>query len=385
MIQKSTHSTLAVLIVLVVILGISVFSIVTFRSVGREIRDVSRGVTAVRLSQALERYYHQNGEYPSVASLVNAIPGNTIQLVASRLSLSPTQLRMPQMSDTNANIITAGPEPTVDAIVYIAESDDDNDQCQNNPASGCARFRLQYKEESGQIKTIRSRHNTKTSPRGTAVHTISPPSSPAVIALPWDGTAITFDWDNVACPIGMSAEYLREWSREGYASGALDPVTTTGYTIYTNLQGFEYSIKVQARCVNDHTSTDWSAPEIVRVTTPIKAPKAPVELNVHTPADQDSVSWTWKTPSCGAGLRAVSTGQVLAFPSSSGNIDNAIEINEFGQSLGDPETSSYSIATSRIQSGHSVVMKVRYTCINEVTGRIGDAGPFGISPEFVVS
>jgi type II secretory pathway pseudopilin PulG len=141
-----------------VIAILSALAVITYGGMRKDSRDATRASNAVVISPALEKYYDKNGEYPSVASLINTNPGNTGASVASKLSISPDILKMPLMPKTATNSLTAGPTPISDYMVYIGLSTANNAQCQSDINGGCDQFTLKYLEESGATKVIESQH-----------------------------------------------------------------------------------------------------------------------------------------------------------------------------------------------------------------------------------
>lgn len=144
----------------IVVVVIAILASITFAGYNKvqiDARDTTRRATAKVIAEALERYYGKNGEYPSVRSLSNAYAGNTGTVVAAKLAVKPTDLKMPKMPPSATNAIFAGPAPANDYIAYIAVNAVDAASCQTVLAGGCDEFTLRYLEESGTTVNVESR------------------------------------------------------------------------------------------------------------------------------------------------------------------------------------------------------------------------------------
>lgn len=156
--SKSAFTIVEVLVVIVIISILSSIAVVAYNNVQRDSRDSTRKGNATVISNALEKYYNINGEYPSVRSLVNSYPENTGTLVADKLKISPSDLLMPKMPPGSTNSLAPGPTPQNDYITYVGSSSVNNNDCQSLVAGGCDQFILQYVKESGSTETINSIH-----------------------------------------------------------------------------------------------------------------------------------------------------------------------------------------------------------------------------------
>ena len=146
------------LVVVGVIALLATISLVSYAVVQRGANDKTREGNVTTIAAALEKYYENNREYPSVASIVNNTAGNTGAVVAAKLGISESTLVMPTMSGTNALSSTAASQAN-DFITYTAYRASDNTACHDTVTSGCDEFLLQYVEESsGDTIPIYSRH-----------------------------------------------------------------------------------------------------------------------------------------------------------------------------------------------------------------------------------
>ena len=134
--NNSAFTIVEVVVVIAVVAILSSLAIVGYSSIRQDARDATRQTNATIISEALEKYYEKNGEYPSVISLVNTQAGNTGAAVAAKLSISEKSLKMPQMPSSATNAITGGSSPHSDYIVYAAQSAVNDASCQSSTNGG---------------------------------------------------------------------------------------------------------------------------------------------------------------------------------------------------------------------------------------------------------
>lgn len=156
--NRTRGFTIIEVIVVVTVLGILVS--VAFFALGKvqkDARDSTRRGNVATITEALEKYYRENGEYPSVRSLVNNYAGNTGAVVAAKLKITTDALRMPQMPAGATNALYSGSLAN-DYIVYTASDTVNNSACQTSTSGGCDKFTLTYAQETGPNVTVNSRH-----------------------------------------------------------------------------------------------------------------------------------------------------------------------------------------------------------------------------------
>jgi prepilin-type N-terminal cleavage/methylation domain-containing protein len=158
---KSAFTIVELLVVVSIITILSAVTIFAYSGSQKDARDSARKGTATVISEALEKYYDKNGEYPSVVSLVNSSVSG--QAAADKLGVALDDLGMPRLPAGTTNPLTSTNPPTNDNITYIATSDVNNTSCQTSPTGGCDQFTLKYIEESGQTITIASRRHGRPS------------------------------------------------------------------------------------------------------------------------------------------------------------------------------------------------------------------------------
>ena len=132
--RRDAFTLVEVLVVIVVLIIITTITVMSYSKFQGDSRDNARKTKVTILAEALEKYYQQNGEYPSVAAMTSS---NTSTL-KSMLSISDSDvLVMPGASSNVANSITAD-EPDKDKIAYNGESENASEaqQCQTNQNGG---------------------------------------------------------------------------------------------------------------------------------------------------------------------------------------------------------------------------------------------------------
>ena len=151
------------LVVVGVIALLATISLVSYAVVQRDANDSTRNGNATAISNALEKYYEINGEYPSVRGIVNNFAENTGTAVAAKLGIDASDLDTPNLASIETNALSSfAASQQNDYITYTAYRTADNTSCQTVAASGCDEFLLQYVEESsGDTKPIHSRHQVK--------------------------------------------------------------------------------------------------------------------------------------------------------------------------------------------------------------------------------
>lgn len=145
--------TLIELIIVTVVIGIiSVIGVASFTKVQVLARDNERSSKSTVIITALEKYYSQNGEYPSCNSV-----SQSVEEAALIIDIDNTEIFKTPLSASN-NAILPDCKPlingsTEDNFAYIGIGD-------NCVASGCGSYIFEYIEEAtGQIISTKSRYN----------------------------------------------------------------------------------------------------------------------------------------------------------------------------------------------------------------------------------
>ena len=179
--RNTSGFTIIELLVVIAVVGIlSTISLLSFTRYQADSRDTQRSSSATIIAEALEKYYDQNGEYPSCNTMTN-----TATVVSSALGgVDPKVLVAPQADTGQTNSIdlcttlTAG--VTTDSFAYVG---DGSAACNT---TSCFSYTLQYREEStGDIVSLESRRITNIATSNTTTLAASSISA-SQINLSWD-------------------------------------------------------------------------------------------------------------------------------------------------------------------------------------------------------
>lgn len=241
--KTSFGFTMIEILVVVAVIGIlSTIGVVAFTKVQTDSRDSQRSSRVTVISEALEKYYQQNGEYPSCAQMKqdpSIIKSSVLKGIDTSVLVTPTD-------KTNDNSIecdnlTAGPGS--DVFAYVGDGSTD---CKTG--NSCLSYSLKYREEStGDIISVDSRHSTSIATSGT----------PVLSATPNSFSQITLNWG----PIQNAKTYTIE--RHTGATSCSTGTTTTGSTDSISYnddgltQGTQYYYQVKAVDANG-LSGSWS-------------------------------------------------------------------------------------------------------------------------------
>ena len=245
--------TIIELLVTIVILGVLVsISIFGYNKIQASSRDSQRSARIGAITEALEKYYAKNGEYPSCAAMTQ--DGTTVTTNVL-VGLAKDALLVPYPgSATNSIICTSLTGASSDAYAYIG---DGSATC--STGTSCLQYTLQYKEEeSGAIKSITSRHQAQLATSGTAT----------VTATPAGDTQINVSWTNVS---GAVSYQLQRATDSGFTANLTTTPLTTNTSNATGLTpGTTYYFRVAA--VSSTSTGDWSP--VASANTSISPPAA---------------------------------------------------------------------------------------------------------------
>jgi len=260
--NSSAFTIVEIVIVITIIAILSSLAVITFNNVRQDSRDAARQSNATIVSEALEKYYEENGEYPSVASIANSQSGNTGEAVASKLSIPIDSLVMPNMPSTTTNGIAPGTDPQNDYLAYEASSSTDNASCQNDINGGCDKYTLRYIEESTEaVKVIESRHSSR-----------STGAAPELSVTATSTSSIDATWTSIA---GTTSYTLQR----SLSSDMSSPVSTSHTNANATASGLapntEYFFRVQALLPSG--TSGWSGIESATTST-VPAPTGTITI-----------------------------------------------------------------------------------------------------------
>lgn len=232
--------TIIELVVIVAVIG--VLSAITTVGVGKymaDTRDSRRVASVTVISEALEKYYSQHGEYPGcpdVTAEINEVANDVLSGVERTALVAPS-------ADNDENSIKCS-TLSVNGEDFYEYEGDGSGTCLSGES--CLSYTLKYKEEaSGEIKSIASRHNTSVVTSGST--TLSKGSETY--------TTVPLSW----LPISNAVAYVvqRSNSCASFAGAQETEFTGTSGTITGLTMGSSYCFRVAGRA-SDNQRTNYS-------------------------------------------------------------------------------------------------------------------------------
>lgn len=173
--------TLLELIVVIAVIGIlAAITIIGFSRYQQDTRDTRRASSIAVITEALEKYYDENGEYPNCDDI--SVPGSTLASSTLR-GIDQSTLVAPAAPDDTTNSLQCE-ELTLNGQDFFEYEGDGSDACVSGGA--CLQYTLKYKEEgSGTIKTVESRRTTSIATSGVISNLSAFAQGPTSIGLTW--------------------------------------------------------------------------------------------------------------------------------------------------------------------------------------------------------
>jgi prepilin-type N-terminal cleavage/methylation domain-containing protein len=331
----SGFTIIEILVVITVIGVLSTIGIVSFSNIQAGSRDSQRSSKITVIAEALEKYYSQNGEYPScnaMSAAPSTVTTNTL------VGMDPNDLTAPSgTSGTNSILASCADLPAgTDGFAYVGDS-----ACIATSGKTCLQYTLKYLEQaSGQIKIRASRH-------ASVPLLMAPSSSPA--------TTVTFSNPNVlatitpvSCNTGTAQYQINSRTNDGSWTGWTAWSTTTTASQAAN-QGVKYGYMAQAQCYIDdfHYSPTVTGAE----GTYIRSITAPTMTTVTANTVGSTTTWSWPAVTCASGTTASYQYDYTVSPagSDSGWVSNG---------------SNLSVAFTTSTGGQTYTVAVQAKCTN---------------------
>jgi prepilin-type N-terminal cleavage/methylation domain-containing protein len=247
--SRSGFTLIEVLVTVLIIAILASVTVIAFNKIQQDTRDNTRQGNVAIITDALERYYNKNGEYPSVRSVVNNFPENTGTVVAAKLGIDISALKMPRMPASATNSLYSNATPTNDYVSYIASSDVNNTPCQDSPTGGCDSFTLKYIKETGVTVTIESKHKGRLSSLPTTPDQVTAPALTADLS----GTNVVATATATPCESGLIAKFtFRHRINSGSWTSYSSWNTPSTYSV-PGTKGNVYDFQASTRCDNGAT------------------------------------------------------------------------------------------------------------------------------------
>lgn len=245
--------TIIELVVIVAVIG--VLSAITTVGVGKymaDTRDSRRVASVTVISEALEKYYGQHGEYPGcpdVTAEINEVANDVLSGVERTALVAPSAAN--EENSIKCSTLSLSGED------FYEYEGDGSGTCLSGES--CLSYTLKYKEEaSGEIKSIASRHNTSVVTSGST--TLSKGSETY--------TTVPLSWLPISNAVGYVVQ--RSNSCASFTGAQETEFTGTSGTITGLTMGSSYCFRVAGKAGNNQR-TNYSN-NISATTTTLAAP-----------------------------------------------------------------------------------------------------------------
>jgi Tfp pilus assembly protein PilE len=289
--------TIVEILVIIATLGIlATLTTVNYVNMQKQARDNQRMTSALVVSESLEKYFAQHGEYPTVPKVTNA-NANTVKQLLSIMNID--SLVGPQRGGgSTVNLWKTGVASTTNTLTYSPNTDTAT-SCTTGTTSSdaCVDYRIQYyKEKTGAVESIYSRNRAVAAPAAP-----SAPGTPTLV-VDINGTNVTATASGATCLAGTTAQYS--------FSSRTDDGTWSSFTAWSGtptastpaVTGVKYGYQVKANCTNgSQTSPDSATSSEAVYIHPISAPAAPV---VSQSTAGTTTTFSVNTITCPAGTTA---------------------------------------------------------------------------------
>ncbi len=270
--KRRTQTGFTLVELLVVIVVIAILATVVSLGLGRYLedgRDSQRASNIAVISEALEKYYDKNGEYPGCSVLTadsNVVAGTVLP------GLDQSALLTPLASDTTLNSLSCSTAPTQSQDVYQYVGDG-SATC--NTGAVCLSYTLRYREESSkQIIEVKSRRSASIATSGV----------PTLAAQGASLNSLSASWNSVPSSTGYQLQVSTTADFDNVV--ASQNITTLSLTV----NGLDYDTFyfVRVRAVTGGAQGGWSN----TVNTSTFGLGAPTLTITPSTSSQANASWT---------------------------------------------------------------------------------------------
>lgn len=258
------------IIVVIIIIGIlATIVTVSYSAVQSNTRDSEREAKAILIADALEKYYQENGEYPSCQALASSL--NSAQSTLG--GISADTLRTPTAERSTNSIECADNSWSGDSDIF-AYIGDNSEECSGD--SFCAQWTLRYINESSEdISSINSKNQVNTAVVPTPTLSLNS-TGVNQVSLSWT-------------PVPGTTVYRVERATSPSFSEQIQSNFTSAYGTVTGLTpGTTYWFRVYSSGSNG----DSGISNVVSATTKVNPPSAPSISATVDSSEQITINWS---------------------------------------------------------------------------------------------
>ena len=312
-----------VIVAISVLAGLAVIGITRYQA---DTRDAQRSANVSTISDALENYFTQNGNYPSCAAITadaNVLTTTTLK------GLDKKVLTVPGSKSTESNVIRCGDTLALVGDDFIEYQGDGSSSCSG--AGSCSTYKLIYRSElNSTLKEVQSHglfngqvsqpETVPTKPETGDTISLGTPTLTATVNSP---TQVTLNWTPATNATDLTTYTITRATNNTFTTGV---VTTKGLKNTSNVadnlaSGRTYFFKVQAISPDDTS-------EFSNIASNIVVPSAPSEVTAATNSPtQVTIAWAASANATGYVVKYGLTDGATTFSAPTKNTSLAISNN----------------------------------------------------------
>ena len=276
-----------VIVAISVLAGLAVIGITRYQA---DTRDAQRSANVSTISDALENYFTQNGNYPSCAAITadaNILTTTTLK------GLDKKTLTVPGSNSTETNAIRCGDTLALVGDDFIEYQGDGSSSCSGS--GSCSSYKLIYRSElNSALEEVQS-HGLFSGTLPTAPQNQNIPATgdtislgtPTLNATVNSATQVTLNWTPAANATDLTSYTVIRATDNAFTNGTVTTknIKGTSQVVSGLAAGRSYYFKVQAVSPDDTS-------EFSNVASNIIVPIAPAQVTatVNSPT-QVTVAW----------------------------------------------------------------------------------------------